>query len=195
MIPHRHNSHSERGNGRREGDAPVIVVLLDGGTDDTGDANTVAAHFHDLGLTLLIEEGATQRLGVFGAQLEDVADFNAAHDVQHPFAVRRGVARDHIADIGDFRLRQVAAKVGTGEVHVVFISATGKIGHHGDRAIGNDADARLDANGADKARDAAQGFFDLVFTGEAEGTNAVDLAGLDFIELMVATQEQQNQVA
>jgi hypothetical protein len=66
------------------------VALLDGGADDARDADAVAAHFHDLVLALLVEEGAFHRFGVLGAQLEDVADLDAAAQLQRALAVGRG---------------------------------------------------------------------------------------------------------
>ena len=169
------------------------MVLLDRRTDDAGHANPVATHFHDLGLALFVEERAIERFCVFGAQLEDVTHFDAAYDVEHALAIRRRIAGDHIADIGDFRLGEITAEIGAGQVHVHFIGAAGKVGHHGHRAVGDDTDARLDTDRADETGDATQCFLDLVFTREAEGADAFNLAGLDFVELMIAAQEQQDQ--
>ena len=122
-----------------------------------------------------------------------MADFDAAHDLEQTFAVRRRVAGDHIAQVGDFRFGQVATEIGAGQVHVDLVGATGKVSHHSDRAVGDDADARLDADRTDKARDAAQRLFHFVFAGEAEGADALDFAGFDFIEFVIPAQEQQDQ--
>jgi hypothetical protein len=84
--------------------------------------------------------GAVQRLGVFGAQLEDVADFDAAADFQRALAVRRGVAGDDVAQIGDFRLRQVAAEIDAGQVEAGFVGAADKIAHRRDAAVGENGD-------------------------------------------------------
>ena len=46
--------------------------------DDARDADAVAAHLHRLRGALLVEERGLHRLGVLGAQLEDVADLDAA---------------------------------------------------------------------------------------------------------------------
>ena len=107
----------ERGDGRRKHDTALVIALLDGGSDDAGDADAVAAHFHDLALAVFVQVGALQGLGVFPAQLEDVADFNAAAEIQAALAVRRRVAGDDAdADVGDFRFGGVAAEVGAGQV-------------------------------------------------------------------------------
>ena len=64
------------------------MALLDGGADDARNADAVAAHFHHLVLALFIEEGAFQRFCILGAQLEDMADFDAATQLESAFPVR-----------------------------------------------------------------------------------------------------------
>ena len=71
-------------------------------------------------------------------------------------------------------------------MRVVGIGATGEICHHGHSTVCNNADTRFDADRANKAGDAAQRFFDFVFAGEAEGADACQFAGLDFVEFVIA---------
>ena len=117
-----------------------------------------------------------------------MTDFDAAYDFQRTLAIRRRISGDDITDVGDFGFRQIATKVHASQMGIVCVRATGKVGHHGDRTIGNDANARFDGDRADKAGDAAQRFFNLVFARKAEGADTGNLAGLDFIEFVVATQ-------
>jgi hypothetical protein len=69
------------------------------------------------------------------AQLENVADFDAAQDFQRALAVRRSVAGDNVAQIGDFRLRQVAAEIDAAQVEASLVGAADKIAHHGNAAV------------------------------------------------------------
>ena len=55
-----------------------IVVLLNRRGGKARDTDAVAAHFHRLGLTVHIQERRVHGLAVLGAQIEDVADLNAA---------------------------------------------------------------------------------------------------------------------
>ena len=150
-----------------EDDAAFVVALLDGGADDARDADAVAAHFHDLVLALLIQERAFQRLGVLGAQLEDVADLDAAAEFERPLAVGRRIALDHVADVGDGgRWRQVAAEIDAGEVEAFLVGAADHVAHHGDTAVGHHLAGEADR--ADVAGLAAQRFDDFFVARETE---------------------------
>ena len=69
---------------------------------------------------------------------------------------------------------------------VVGVGATGKVCHYRNSAVGDDANASLDADRADKARDATERVFDFIFAGETESANPFELASFDFIQFMVA---------
>ena len=73
-------------------------------------------------------------------------------------------------------------------MHVIFIGAAGKICHHGNRTVSDDADARFEANRADKAGDTTERCFDFLFAGEAECADPGELIRFDFIQFVVATQ-------
>ena len=77
------------------------IVLLDGGGDDARHADAVAAHLDDLRLALRVQKSGFQGFGIFGAQLEDMADLDTAADFQRALAVRRGIAGDDIANVGN----------------------------------------------------------------------------------------------
>jgi len=194
VVAHRYDADLERRDGGRQHDALVVIALLNGSADDARHADTVAAHFHDLALAVLIQEGAVERLGVFAAQLEDVADFDAAADVENPLAVRRGISGNDVADVDDRRLWQVAAEIDAAQVVAGFIGATDEIGQVGDAAIGkNEHLVPVDADRPDEARLAAEALDDLFVGGKAERAECVDLACLDFVQFMIAAQQKQGE--
>ena len=54
------------------------MILLYAGGDRTADADTVAPHEDNLFLAVRIEKGCIERLGIFRAELEYMANLNAA---------------------------------------------------------------------------------------------------------------------
>ena len=77
---------------RRPDDAALVVVRLDRAGEDAPDADAVAAHDGGLLLAVLVGELRLHRLGVDGAELEDVAHLDAALRLERAAAVRAGVA-------------------------------------------------------------------------------------------------------
>ena len=119
VVADRRDRDREGRHRRGPDDAARVVVLLDRGGDDPGHADAVAAHLHQLRLALRVEIGGTHRLGVHVAQREDVADLDAAQDLERPLAVGRRVAGDDVAQVGDeVGLAAVAAEIDAGEVEV-----------------------------------------------------------------------------
>ena len=100
VVAHRADHHGEGGDAVRPDDAALVVLLLDGRAQDAGHADAVAAHLEVLGLAVLVEESCVHRLRVLGAEVEDMADLDAALDRQHALAVRRRIALDDIAQVG-----------------------------------------------------------------------------------------------
>ena len=88
--------HVEGSNLRGPAQALVVAVGLGQGCHDTGNADAVRAHRDDLGLTVLVEDGQAQGLGVLAAQLENVADLDAALQVEGARAVGRQVTLAHL---------------------------------------------------------------------------------------------------
>ena len=189
-----HDGNVKRRDGLRENNAAFVVVLLDRGGHDTRDTDTVAAHFHDLRFAGLVEEGEIHRFRVFGAQLENVADFNAAANLQRAFAVGRGVTGYDVTDVGKHGLGEIAADVHVGQVVIVFIGADNKAGHCADGAVGNDCAAESD--GTERAgvglESGAYGFR------RSECHRLLHLrqfAGLDHVQFVVAAHQQQHRFA
>ena len=65
-------------DGIRPDDAGLVVARLDHRADKPGDADAVAAHFRMHRLAVRRGDGGAHRLAVFGAEIEDVADLDAA---------------------------------------------------------------------------------------------------------------------
>ena len=101
--------HVEGGNLRGPAQTLVIAVRLSQGRHDAGDADAVGAHGHDLGLAILIEDGQAQGLGVLAAQLEDMADLDAALQVEGTRSVGGQVALAHLGGLDGAIGREVAA--------------------------------------------------------------------------------------
>ena len=122
--------------------AAVVVVLLDRGAEDAGDADAVAAHLQQLRLAGFVEVGRVHRLAVLRAEEEHVPDLDAALDGQRAPSIGRRVAGDDIADVGDqVRLGQVAAPVDAGQVEVGFVGAADEVAHRSHGAVGDDLEA------------------------------------------------------
>ena len=190
----RHDGDLERRHRRRQDNAALVVILLDGGGHDARHADAVAAHFHDLRLALRVQKGGFHSFGIFGAQLENVSDLDAATDFQRALAVRRWVACNHIADVGEFDffcgiLLEVLPVAST-EVVAVFIGAADEIAHHASRMVCNYRDVMLVVR-ADITGTAAHVGLDFVFGGEAEIAQCGNLVCLDFVQGMIAAQQQQ----
>ena len=66
------------GDGIGPDDAGLIVMRLDQRADEAGDADAIAAHFGDDRLAILAGDGEAHGGAVFGAEIEDVADLDAA---------------------------------------------------------------------------------------------------------------------
>ena len=154
----------------REQDAAFVIALFDGGADDAGDADTVAAHDNSASLALFIEHRGAKRFGIFGAEFEDVADFDTATEIERAFGIRAGVADDDVADIRhQIGFGQVASPVDTGGVEFRLVGAADEVGHGGDGTVGDDAN--LAAVKSDRAKEAGRAIergADLRLGGEAE---------------------------
>ena len=103
------------------------MILLDGRGHDAGHPDAVAAHEHGQRLALLVEHRGLHRLAVQLPELEDMADLDAARNLQAARAGRARVARCDVADVARSRFGQIAAPVHAGEVHVLLVGAADEI--------------------------------------------------------------------
>src|SRR5690606_19416834 len=192
-IDHAHR-HAPRRHRFGPDDAVVVVVLLDRGGDDARDADAVAAHLQHARLALFVEHRAAHRLGVLAAELEHVADLDAAHDAQFA-AVGGAIALDHVAHVGDgIGFGQVATPVDAGQVETRLVGADDEVGHRRDFAVGDHAD-RLPGRHRPQAPGlAAQVRADLGFGGQAVAGHALDLGQLDLVDLVVAAHQHEHEL-
>ena len=122
-------------DGERPHDALVVMVLFDGGGDDARYADAVAAHDHGHFGAAGVQHARLHGLAVLGAELEDVADFDAALDIERAAAVGTRIAGLGVAQIGDLGLDGVAAPVHAGQMMAPLIGAADEIREHGRRSI------------------------------------------------------------
>ena len=85
----------------RPDDALVVVVGLDDAGHVAPDADPVRAHDDRVGDAVLAEVGGSERVGVLGPELEDVADLDAVAEDQWLAAVRARVAFLDVGQVGD----------------------------------------------------------------------------------------------
>jgi len=123
-----------------------------------------------------------------------MSDLDAAAQGQAAHAVRTGVAVDDIAYIGhNIRFLQVSAEIDSGEVEFRLVGAADEIAHRGDRAVGDDPDAAtVDPDRPEEAGRTVEGSADFSFVRQAEIRHVRELAELDFIEHVVAAQQQDD---
>ena len=130
--------HRKRCQSVRPNHAALVVVLLNRGRRQAGDTNAVTAHFHELRLAVYIQKGCVHGLAVFGAQIKYVAYLNAALNRQHTEAIGRGIARHHIANIGNaVWLGQITPPVHTAQVKIFGIGTTNPVAHYRHLTVGN----------------------------------------------------------
>ena len=100
-------------------------MLLGDHRDQSGHPDAVGAHRQPDRLAVLAEHVDGEGVGVLAAELEDVADLDAAGRHQRPGPVRRGVAVAHLGGLdravggevaaGDQTDDVLAGRVGTGD--------------------------------------------------------------------------------
>ena len=84
----------KRRDGHRPDDAVGVVILFDRGGHHAADADAVTAHLDGLFAALGVEIGRAHLLAVLGAEIKDLADFDAAMGLQLTrLTARTGIAR------------------------------------------------------------------------------------------------------
>src|SRR5699024_4223377 len=117
-------------------DARFVVVLFDDRGDQPGHADAVGTHGDPGGFAVRAERVHLERVRVFPAELENVADLDAARGNQCAFAVRRGVPFAYVGGFDGAVRGEVPAAHQIHHVVVRFVGA-GDPGGAGD-------DARVD---------------------------------------------------
>ena len=112
-----------RRHAQRPDDAVLVVRLLDDGLQCARHADSVAAHDRMLARTIHVQERRVQRLAVFRAKLENVADLNRAADLQRLGTFDTRLARADGAQIKPRRHLDVALDGDTLQMETVLIRA------------------------------------------------------------------------
>ena len=169
------------------------MVLLDGRRHNPGDPDSVAAHFHERGFAIFIEKCGFQGFRILRAEIEHVANFDAALDRERAIARRREIALDHVAQICDqCGFGKVPSPVHTNEVGVFVVCATHEIVHVRDGTVCDDGDRPNGGDWAEISRLAAEMFGDLFLGGEPVSfVQPRHLARLDLVEFVIPADEEK----
>ncbi len=115
------------------------MTLLDGSSDDTGDADAVASHMERLAAAFGVKKVAIERLAVFGSELKNMADFNPPANLDG----LRGVGRTRIPVNGlpqvmGSRFSKIPTPVDPFKMKALTVGATDEICHAGCAMIDDD---------------------------------------------------------
>src|SRR5438132_12692714 len=88
-------------------DALRIMVLLDGGGRQATGADAIATHNDRVLLAVGVEKVRVQGFAVFGAELENMPDLDAAREHQSSSTNRAAITFGHVADVVEFCKMQV----------------------------------------------------------------------------------------
>ena len=124
---------------------------------------------------------------ILRAQLKDMADFDAAADLQRALAVRTRIAGDDVTEVGDERgLRQVTAPVDVAIMLPVHVGAAGEIVRGCRGAVDDDRERRrvLDIQRTERAKARLKNGAHLLFQSLAAAAPAARaLCRFNFIQL------------
>src|ERR671914_1065763 len=190
LLTERHELDVERGHRAGPRDSLLVGVLLDRGRHYARGPDAVRAHPDQLLLALLVEVAGAERLGVAGAELEDVAHLDRRLDLDRR-AVRAGVPLLHAPHVAPARL-EVAARLHAAQVHVVLIAAGDEPVKAAQRLVGEHLDGR-----AERPDEAGLGLEDrphLLGLGRPRG-RAEGVLQLDLVEAVVAPHQHQDGAA
>src|SRR5690606_36092837 len=191
VIAKRADHDLERGNGARPDDSAIVVVLLNGSRCNAADANAVATHLHDDRLAVGFEEGGVQGPGVFVTQEQNVTNFYTALNAQCATA-RIRVAVDNVAEIEGLCFGQVALPVDASVVVALVVGPANEVAHVGHGEVGNDVNRLARVQRAQVTGNATEVVHDFFLGGETVAMlETRQLARFDFIQFMVATQQQE----
>ena len=136
----RHDSQIKGRHGGGPDNPALVVVLFDRCGNNARDADTITPHDHGLASSMLVEHGGIHGFRVFGAELKNVAHFDATANLQRAFSARAGVAAHDLPDIGKFGVWHIAQPGCSFDVVTVFIGAANKTRHRGSGVVDNHSD-------------------------------------------------------
>src|SRR5439155_23317956 len=147
----RHDDDVERRERHRPNDAGVVVVLLDRGGDRPRHADAVTAHLEDALRALGVEHRRVHRRAVLRPELKHLPDLDAALKNGASAAARTGIALAGDAQVGEFYVGEIARLHHADEMLISLVRASDAVGEPGERAIGDTAEAGLQADRAGEA--------------------------------------------
>ena len=165
----------------------LVVALLDDRCHRAREADAVATHEQRLLLAVLVEEARVERLGVLGAELEDVADLDCRGEGERAAAVRADIALSGFAHVGELRL-EVASGLDPAQMPAVAVRA----GHElpdAERLVGHDAP--LEPDRAERPTTCAERVADL-FVGCGTRLRAERGVELRRLDAVVAADEREH---
>ncbi len=193
----RNDFHGVRSDGERPNQTVFVVTGLRQTGNDAIHADTITAHDDRMRFFLLVHEGRIKCFAVLRAELEDVTDFNAAHDFQASLigclTTRAGIARSGVAKI----IRGLDFVIPTDRD--VFVVCVGRV-RTGDRTddlrhivIGNDRAFQTDRTG--KPDRSTGDFFDRLRIGEFDVTGIECPTNFAFVRFVIASQQHAHRLA
>ena len=120
------------------------MILFDSSGDNSTDANTVAAHSHNLLFALFIQNSGIHSFTVFSAQLEYMPYFNTAFNFQNAFTIGAGVAGHYIANISLCFNAAISSPIDTSEVVAIAIGTADKVSKSSCAMIHNQRNIKID---------------------------------------------------
>src|SRR5215831_2560503 len=132
--------------------AVCVVALLDHGRDGARDADTVAAHYHRLAGTALVEIVAAHRFRVFRSELEHLPDFDAPEALVLPSSTTRtAIPFNGYAQVEEaFELLEIAIRLESEMVIALLVGPGRQVERALQAAI--DVDGNVEIDGADEPR-------------------------------------------
>src|SRR4029077_15462897 len=145
----RHQHELERRNRLGPDDAALIVILLDGGCHDARYTDAITAHVERDLPSGLIEHHSLHGRAVLAAELEDVANLDAAGNLQPSAPGGAGITFDHLTEVRAEHATNVPLPVYPGQVHVLLVRTAHEVGERQRAVIG--IHAALEAHETDIA--------------------------------------------
>ncbi len=116
---------------------------FDGGGEDALDADAVAAHDGGDLLAVAVEDRGSHGLGVFVAELEDVADFYSFTEAEGGAVDGAAFALEDVADVGDEGGLEVAQRGDVAEVVLLPVGSGDEVGAAFEGLVEDDQGAGL----------------------------------------------------
>src|SRR5690625_3937853 len=115
--------HAEWRECERPDDTAFVVVLFDGCGHNARHTDAVAPHDERLFYAVVVQEGGLHGLGVFGAQIEDLADFDTAEFGEGTATASAGITCTGEAHFGPEIDIEVSIDVDAGVEEAIFVGA------------------------------------------------------------------------